>query len=176
MPNWCAIAEETAGLGAEVRLLLHGKRKRCYRIYVAIHQETETVRIFHIRHWARKPIEADELSDLMDESIDSEFEDDRIQEMGIAEGDDNFASEDDFCQPSEPNGPGSSRSTRGRTRKRGPGPVEFVITELAGFGGRVYPGTWWGVGSLLRQSPGIPHFNRVVDVDGEPGRTHKAGR
>lgn len=76
MPNRCAVAEESAELEAEVRLLLHGKQKRRYKIYFAIHQETETVRILHVRHWARKPVEADELADLMDETMDSEIEDD----------------------------------------------------------------------------------------------------
>lgn len=76
MPSRCAIADESAELEAEVRLLLHGKRKRRYKIYFALHQETETVRIFHVRHWARKPVEADELADLMDDTIDSEIEGD----------------------------------------------------------------------------------------------------
>ena len=78
MPSRYAIAEESAELEAEVRLLLHGKRKRRYKIYFAIHQETETVRIFHVRHWARKPVEADELADLMDETIDSDIDGESI--------------------------------------------------------------------------------------------------
>jgi plasmid stabilization system protein ParE len=78
IPSRCVLAEESAELEAEVRLLLHGKRKRRYKIYFAIHQETETVRVFHVRHWARKPVETDELSDLMDEAIVSEIEGDII--------------------------------------------------------------------------------------------------
>jgi len=31
-------------------------------------------KVFHIRHWARKPVEADELADLMDEAADPESE------------------------------------------------------------------------------------------------------
>lgn len=45
MPSRRAIADESAELEAEVRLLLHGKRRRRYKIYFALHQETETVRI-----------------------------------------------------------------------------------------------------------------------------------
>jgi len=75
-PSRCAVADESAELETEVRLLLHGRRKRRYKIYFAIHQET--VRIYHVRHWARKPVEADELADLMDETIDSEIDDDSI--------------------------------------------------------------------------------------------------
>jgi plasmid stabilization system protein ParE len=78
MPSRCSVAEESAELETEVRLLLHGKRKRRYKIYFAIHEETETVRILHVRHWARKPVEADELSDLMDEAVGIENEDDSI--------------------------------------------------------------------------------------------------
>lgn len=70
MPARCAIAPESADLEAEVRLLLHGKRKRCYKVYFAIHQQTETVRVFHVRHWARRPVETDELADLMDETME----------------------------------------------------------------------------------------------------------
>jgi hypothetical protein len=61
------VAEESEELQAEVRLLLHGKRNRMFKIYFAIHKETDTVRIFHVRDWARKPVDADELQDLMDE-------------------------------------------------------------------------------------------------------------
>jgi hypothetical protein len=38
-----------------------------YKIYFAIHKDTDTVRILHVRHTARKPLDADELQDLMDE-------------------------------------------------------------------------------------------------------------
>jgi plasmid stabilization system protein ParE len=72
MPHRCPIAEESAELDAEVRLLLHGRRNRRYKIYFAIHDQLETVRVFHVRHWAMKPIEVDELEDLMDETVDAE--------------------------------------------------------------------------------------------------------
>jgi len=38
------------------------------KVYFAIHHESQAVRIFHVRHWAMKPAEADELEDLMDET------------------------------------------------------------------------------------------------------------
>jgi len=57
MPARCPVAPEADGFGEEVRLLLHGRKHRTYKIYFAIHQETSstgTVRVFHVRHWARK--------------------------------------------------------------------------------------------------------------------------
>jgi plasmid stabilization system protein ParE len=54
-PRRCPLAEESRQLQAEVRLLLYGKRNRRYKVYFAIHQETGTIRVLHVRHWARKP-------------------------------------------------------------------------------------------------------------------------
>lgn len=68
MPSRGLVAEESADLKSEVRILLHGKQNRCYKIYFAIHLETSTVRIFHIRHWARKPVTTEELETLQDEA------------------------------------------------------------------------------------------------------------
>ena len=68
LPSRCPLAEESEELEAEVHLLLHGRRNRRYKVYFAIHSETETVRVFHIRHWARKPLAADELQPLMGEA------------------------------------------------------------------------------------------------------------
>jgi hypothetical protein len=62
------VAEESEDLRAEVRVLLYGKRARRYKIYFAVHGESGTVRVFHVRHWAMKPVERDELEELMDES------------------------------------------------------------------------------------------------------------
>ena len=70
LPHRCPVAGESEHPEAEVRLLLHGKRNRRYKVYFAIHGETQTVRVFHVRHWAMKPIETDELEDLMDETTD----------------------------------------------------------------------------------------------------------
>ena len=61
MPSRCPLADESDDLQAEVRLLLYGKRNRRYKVYFAIHHASTTVRVFHIRHWARKPVEKSEL-------------------------------------------------------------------------------------------------------------------
>ena len=69
MPGRCPLIPESEELGAEVRLLLHGRKHRAYKIYFSIHHQAEStgsVRVFHIRHWARKPVDADELEDLME--------------------------------------------------------------------------------------------------------------
>jgi plasmid stabilization system protein ParE len=71
LPRRCALAEESEDLQTEVRLLLHGKRNRRYKIYFAIRHEFQTVSVFHVRHWAMKPAEADELGDLMDEASEA---------------------------------------------------------------------------------------------------------
>ena len=73
MPSRCAVAAESAELGHEVRLLLHGRRNRTYKIYFSIQHEAATtglVRIFHVRHWARKPLTSEELEELMDDEFD----------------------------------------------------------------------------------------------------------
>ena len=67
MPSRCPVAEESEAFGQQVHLLLHGRRNRTYKVYYSIHHETRTVRVFHIRHWARKGLRADELQELMDE-------------------------------------------------------------------------------------------------------------
>ena len=75
MPARCSVAPEADALGAEVRVLLHGRKNRSYKIYFAIDYETPssgTVRVFHVRHWARKPMSEDELQDLMDVFDDEE--------------------------------------------------------------------------------------------------------
>jgi len=74
LPRRCPLAEESTALEAEVHFCLHGKRNRRYKVYFSIHEESETVRVFHVRHWAMKPVETDELEDLMDESIDPRSE------------------------------------------------------------------------------------------------------
>jgi len=74
LPERCPLAEESTELKAEVHFLLHGKRNRRYKVYFSIHNESETARVFHVRHWAMKPVEADELEDLMNETMDSDGE------------------------------------------------------------------------------------------------------
>jgi plasmid stabilization system protein ParE len=73
MPSRSPIADESEELGQEVRVLLYGKRNRRYKIYYAIRQETPStgsVRVFHVRHWARERLSADEVRELMNETAD----------------------------------------------------------------------------------------------------------
>jgi len=40
-----------------------------YKVYYAVHKETPTagtVRVFHVRHWARKSLSAEDLQELID--------------------------------------------------------------------------------------------------------------
>jgi len=64
MPSRCRPAGESDNLHTEIRLLFHGKRGRRYKVYFAIHHVSATVRVFHVRHWARKPVEKSELTEL----------------------------------------------------------------------------------------------------------------
>ena len=66
MPARCPVAAESEELGREVRLLLHGRKTRTYKIYFSIDYETPsrgTVRVLHVRHWARKPPGKDEFQE-----------------------------------------------------------------------------------------------------------------
>jgi len=67
-PHRCQVAEESEELGQEVRLLLYGKRNRQYKVYYSVQQtkpSTGTVRVFHVRHWARTSLSSDQLRKLM---------------------------------------------------------------------------------------------------------------
>ena len=73
MPARCALAPEAEDLQDEVRLLLHGRKNRAFKIYFKIHQETESsgsVIVFHVRHWARKPLTNEELEELTDDHLE----------------------------------------------------------------------------------------------------------
>jgi plasmid stabilization system protein ParE len=68
LPHRCPIAPESRAIGQEVWVLLHGKRNHRYRVFYSIRQKTPAtgnVRIFHIRHWARNRLNADELRELV---------------------------------------------------------------------------------------------------------------
>jgi hypothetical protein len=61
-----------------VRLLLHGRKNRAYKIYFAIRYETPvsgTVSVFHVRHWARKAVSGYELQKMLNESAGEPGED-----------------------------------------------------------------------------------------------------
>ncbi len=73
MPARCPVAAESGELGREVRILFYGHRRRTYKIYYEVEYATPTKGrglVFHVRHWARKPVVADELQDLIDEMED----------------------------------------------------------------------------------------------------------
>ena len=73
IPERCTVAPESEDLDREVRVLLHGRRNRSYKIYFPVHHETAIsgiVSILHVRHWARRPVDADELNDLMDDQLE----------------------------------------------------------------------------------------------------------
>jgi plasmid stabilization system protein ParE len=63
-PSRCPFAQESEDIRAEIRLLLYGKRNRRYKVYFAADSDTDTVRVFHVRHWAFKPLDSGELQEL----------------------------------------------------------------------------------------------------------------
>jgi plasmid stabilization system protein ParE len=70
MPARCPVAPESEDLAQEIRVLLHGPRRRSYKVYYAIEYESPasgTVRILHVRHWARRPLTENEIQDLLDD-------------------------------------------------------------------------------------------------------------
>ena len=74
MPSRCSVCPESEE-DLEVHVLLHGSKTRTYKIYFTVCQDTPTsgtVRVFHIRHWARKALSTDELQELMDELAEDE--------------------------------------------------------------------------------------------------------
>ena len=75
MPARCAMAPEADDLNAEVRIRLHGRGTRTYKIYYEIRSPTAsagTVRVLSVRHWPRKPLGDDERQDLVDDIEDGE--------------------------------------------------------------------------------------------------------
>jgi plasmid stabilization system protein ParE len=73
MPCRFPVADVSEELGQEVRLLLYGRRNRKYKVYYSIQQgtpSTGTVRVFHVRHWARKSLSIDEVRKLIDKAED----------------------------------------------------------------------------------------------------------
>lgn len=75
MPERCPVVEKSAELDMDVRLLLHGRKNRAYKVYYAVAHETPTtglVQVFHMRHWSRRKPDVDELEDPMDELTEGE--------------------------------------------------------------------------------------------------------
>jgi plasmid stabilization system protein ParE len=64
MPGRSPVAYESEDLGVEVRVLLYGHRYRKYKVYYSIQDERLSrgpVRVFHVRHWARKRLTSAEV-------------------------------------------------------------------------------------------------------------------
>jgi plasmid stabilization system protein ParE len=75
MPERCPIAPESDDLPRQVRVLLHGRRNRTYKVYFGVQQTTPghgVVSIYHVRHYARKPLTNEELDELMDDQANLE--------------------------------------------------------------------------------------------------------
>src|SRR5262245_1247544 len=54
MPERCPVLAEGEDEIERVRLLLHGSRKRSYKIYYCVRKDgpsSGTVSVFHVRHW-----------------------------------------------------------------------------------------------------------------------------
>jgi len=71
MPDRCRVADVSSELGQEVRMLLYGKR-RLYRVYYSVQHRTRTtgtVRVFHVRHWARESLDARQLGTMIRDEI-----------------------------------------------------------------------------------------------------------
>jgi plasmid stabilization system protein ParE len=60
------IAEESRDIGREIRVLLHGRKNRAYRIFYAVLMETQTVQVLHVRHWARQAPSSGEIEGLLE--------------------------------------------------------------------------------------------------------------
>ena len=54
----------------EVRLLRFGRRDRRYKVIYLVDDETRTIRVLHIRHWARKGLQGEDLEQLINDQID----------------------------------------------------------------------------------------------------------
>lgn len=71
MPGRCPIASESRDLKHEIRVLLHGRRNRTYKVYFSIERSTRTsgkIYVFHVRHWARRALSGREIGAVLDES------------------------------------------------------------------------------------------------------------
>ncbi len=71
-PHRCHLAEESEELGQQVRVLLYGKRNHRYKVYYSVQGTTPStgaVRVFHVRHWARRSLDADQLRKLIGDPI-----------------------------------------------------------------------------------------------------------
>jgi plasmid stabilization system protein ParE len=63
MPARHPIISESEQLGFEIRLLLYGRGNRAYKAYYSVDLQARIVRVFHVRHWARRQPTAAELTE-----------------------------------------------------------------------------------------------------------------
>jgi plasmid stabilization system protein ParE len=67
-PGRCPVAAESSAIGRAVRVLIYGKRYGAYKIFFSIHAQRRRgahIRVFHVRHGARKRLQAADLADLI---------------------------------------------------------------------------------------------------------------
>ena len=70
MPERCFLAPESEDLEREVRVLHHGRGNRIYKVYFSIDRSKPApgiVFVFHVRHWARKPLTNQDIEELTDD-------------------------------------------------------------------------------------------------------------
>jgi plasmid stabilization system protein ParE len=70
MPERCTIAGESKELARQLRVLLVGPRNHAYKVYFDVVQSASdagTVRVVHVRHWARRSPGTAELRDIVNE-------------------------------------------------------------------------------------------------------------
>jgi plasmid stabilization system protein ParE len=62
MPRRCPLAREAKKAKREIRCLLFGRRRNVYRILYEVDEAKRTVWILHIRHGARRDVEARDMA------------------------------------------------------------------------------------------------------------------
>jgi len=60
LPDRCPIAPEAQRANRELRNLLYGKKPHIYRVIYEIDESRRMIKVFHIRHGARRPLQAPE--------------------------------------------------------------------------------------------------------------------
>jgi len=61
LPKRCRVAPESFGLDQPVRVLNHGRGPNIYHVFFAIDENTQVVRVVHIRRGARRTAAAGDL-------------------------------------------------------------------------------------------------------------------
>ena len=61
-PKRCPVAPESVDPDQPVRVLYYGRKPRTYRVFFTVDDDTEIVRVLHIRWGARRPAMQDDLT------------------------------------------------------------------------------------------------------------------